>query len=305
MIFDAMLCVAEQHIDIAAKAIRSLRLFTSSRNIYVITSDKNRALIEQRLDRQDLKLTILNEDQFIPGIDLATIQGILQRKIGSPHRGGWYFQQFLKMQACRLPDIADRYLIWDSDTILLKPLEFFDQQGRILIAPSRRYHKPYFEAINRLFGLDKQKDYSFVTEHLMVCTAFMMEILKCLEASAAGEVTWVETIMEAVSPSHLATTGFSEYETYGTYVSARYPDSFTCRELKGTRKGAISFGMQPDARDLFALMQNGYAYATFEAYMPIQLEMSRHNKAMARAIWESHQRRIAELAAAETICRKN
>ena len=248
-------------------------------------------------------VSFLDEDRLIPGINLAAIQQILQRKIGAAERSGWYFQQFLKIQACHLPGIADHYLIWDSDTILLQPLEFFDAQGRILVTPTKRHHKPYFQAINRLLGLDKQTDYSFIAEHLMVRTGFMRELLERLKACAADRQTWVEAIFEAVSPTHLATTGFSEYETYGNYVAARYPDSFTTRELKGTRKGAAAFGMDPDAHDLFALMQSGYAYATFEVYMPRSAEMIRRNKITARQTWEAHRRRAAQFAAADTLCR--
>jgi len=303
MVFDALLCVAEQHNNIAVKAIRSLRLFTRCRNILVITSAGNLPRLEQRLSELDPGITFLDEDKLIPGIDLAAIQHILDRKANSPRRGGWYFQQFLKMYACTFPRIADHYLIWDSDTILLRDLEFFDEQGRGLVTPTKRHHKPYFQTIKRLLGQDKQTDYSFVAEHLMVRTAYMSELLERLKAYATDGQSWAEAILDAVTPAHLATTGFSEYETYGTYVAARYPDSFASRELKGTRGGAVAFGMDPDAHDLFALMQAGYAYATFEVYMPRSVEMIRRNKATARKTWELYSRRAAQLAAADALCR--
>lgn len=303
MIFDALLCVAEQHNYIAVKAIRSLRLFTRCRNILVVTSGRNIALLERRLSGQDTGVSFLDEDRCIPGIDLAAIQHILNQKTGSPRRSGWYFQQFLKIHACTFTGIADHYLIWDSDTILLQALDFFDEQGRVLVTPTKRHHKPYFEAIRRLLGLDKQTDYSFVAEHLMVKTTYMQELLEYLKTSASNGQSWAEAILDAVTPAHLATTGFSEYETYGTYIADRYPDSFASRELKGTRRGAAAFGMDPDAHDLFALMQAGYAYATFEVYMPRSVEMIRRNKATARQTWKLHSRRAAQLAAADALCR--
>ena len=303
MIFDALLCVAEQHNNIAVKAIRSLRLFTRCRNILVITSAGNLAFLEQRLSGLVSGITFLDEDRLIPGVDLAAIQGILHQKAGAPRRGGWYFQQFLKMQASKFPGIADHYLIWDSDTILLRDLEFFDEQGRVLVTPTKRHHKAYFQTIKRLLDLDKRTDYSFVAEHLMVKAAYMRELLERLEACATDGQSWAEAILDAVTPAHLPTIGFSEYETYGTYVAARYPDSFRSRDLKGTRKGAVAFGINPDAHDLFALMQSGYIYATFEVYMPRSGATIRRNKATARRTWELHSRRAAQLAAADALCR--
>lgn len=303
MIFDALLCVAEQHNNIALKAIRSLRLFTRCRNILVITSAGNIPFLEQRLSGLVAGITFLDEDRLIPGVDLAAIQRILNLKAGAPRRGGWYFQQFLKMQACRFPGIADHYLIWDSDTILLRELEFFDETGKVLVTPTKRHHKPYFQTIKRLLDLDRRTDYSFIAEHLMVKTAYMRELLERLTACATDGQSWAEAILDAVTPAHLATIGFSEYETYGTFVAASYPDSFTTRELKGTRKGAVAFGMDLDAHDLFALMQSGYIYATFEVYMARSAEVIRRNKATARKAWEVQSRRAAQLASADALCR--
>lgn len=303
MMYDALLCVAEHHNAIAVKAIRSLRLFTRCSNILVITSAGNLPVLEQRLNGLVAGITFLDEDRLIPEIKLATIQGILQQKAGAPRRGGWYFQQFLKMQACTFAGIAEHYLIWDSDTILLRELEFFDEQGRVLVTPTKRHNKPYFQTLKRLLDLEKRTDYSFVAEHLMVRTAYMRELLERIEECATDRQSWTEAILDAVTPAHLPTIGFSEYETYGTYVAARYPDSFTTRELKGTRKGAAAFGMDPDAHDLFALMQSGYAYATFEVYMPRSAEVIRRNKLIARNAWEAHSRRAAQLAAADALCR--
>jgi len=303
MIFDALLCVAEQHNNIALKAIRSLRLFTRCRNILVITSAGNIPFLEQRLSGLVAGITFLDEDHLIPGVDLAAIQRILNLKAGAPRRGGWYFQQFLKMQACRFPGIADHYLIWDSDTILLRELEFFDETGKVLVTPTKRHHKPYFQTIKRLLDLDRRTDYSFIAEHLMVKTAYMRELLERLTACATDGQSWAEAILDAVTPAYLPTTGFSEYETYGTYVAARYPDSFACRELKGSRGGAAAFGMDPDTHDLFALMQSGWANATFEVSMPRPAETIQRNKATAKRIWDAHRRSAVRFAAAATLCR--
>lgn len=42
--------------------------------------------------------------------------------VGFPARTGWYIQQFLKMGFSQKTKDAD-YLIWDADTIILKPIK--------------------------------------------------------------------------------------------------------------------------------------------------------------------------------------
>jgi len=39
---------------------------------------------------------------------------------------GWYLQQFLKMGAARhVAGLSDHYLLWDSDMVPLKPMQWF------------------------------------------------------------------------------------------------------------------------------------------------------------------------------------
>jgi len=56
------------------------------------------------------------------------------------------------MAICNYSDMADHYLIWDSDTILLKSLLFFDKEKRVLINPETEYHEPYFILIKKSSG---------------------------------------------------------------------------------------------------------------------------------------------------------
>jgi hypothetical protein len=45
---------------------------------------------------------------------------------GRPVQVGWYLQQFLKMGAARhVAGLSDYYLLWDSDMVPLKPMQWF------------------------------------------------------------------------------------------------------------------------------------------------------------------------------------
>jgi Family of unknown function (DUF6492) len=265
MIYDAVICVSSRHKDISLKAIRSLFLFSKSRKFFVITSRQNFPFFEKNL-RPHFPVHLLNEDQLMENVCLRRIQEILDRRVGSHRRAGWYFQQFLKMSACHLPDVADHYLVWDSDTLLLQPLDFFGPDGRVLVNPQTEYHKPYFDLIRRILGVERQVDFSFITENFMINKSYMKELILTLAAEAPGGTSWVELILNSIDDQYLDHSGFSEYETYGNFIALKHGNSIKCRPIKSTRRGAMFYGMSPNKYDLFILMQAGYAFATFEVY---------------------------------------
>ncbi|HON58913.1 MAG TPA: DUF6492 family protein [Smithella sp.] len=172
ILYDAVMCVSLPHRDMALKAIRSLQVFAAPRKIFVITARQNFAFFQSKLDSH-FPLCLLDEDRVIQDITLRVLQDYFARRIGDIRRAGWYFQQFLKMSACNLPDLADHYLIWDSDTVLLQPLTFFGHDGIVLINPKTEHHSPYFTTMQKLLGIGKQVSFSFISEHLMIKKQYM------------------------------------------------------------------------------------------------------------------------------------
>ena len=265
IIYDAVMCVSAQHKDLALKAIRSLHVFAQPRKVFVMTARQNFTFFQQKLDDR-FPICLLDEDGVIEEVNLRRLQDYFSRSLGNAQRSGWYFQQFLKMSACRLPEVAPYYLVWDSDTILLQPLDFFDEKGNVLINPKTEYHRPYFETIRTLLNIERQVGFSFISEHLMIKKPYMQELLDHLTAVSSGKKSWVETLLDAVPRHALGGSGFSEFETYGNFIAYRYPDSFRCRPLKSIRYGARHFGTNPSKFDIFSLMLLGYVFASFETW---------------------------------------
>jgi len=286
MIYDSVLCVATRHKNIALKAIRSLHLFTQSRKIFVITPQHNFAFFENTLD-ECLPVCLLDEDKIIENISLSVIQKYFTQRIGTPLRAGWYFQQFLKMSVSNIPDVADHYLIWDSDTILLQPLTFFDHDRTVFINPKIEDHEPYFKALKKTTDIEKQVDFSFISEHLMVNKSYMSELVHNFRAKASDEVSWVELILNSIDNDHLGASGFSEFETYGNFIALNYKDSFKCRSIKSTRNGAMYFGMNPNKHDILLFMLAGHAFVTFEAWKSGSSNRIARNKTLSKIIYKS------------------
>lgn len=290
-------------------AIRSLARFTASRTIYVITSAENFPFFQELVSAQP-SLELLNEDEVIAGVTLQEIRGYLTRRIGSGARAGWYFQQMLKMALCGRGEVAPHYLIWDSDTIALRPLIFFDDSGRSLVNPKTERVASYFDWMRKALKLERQVRFSFISEHLMVAKESMRELIAAFSGVPVDSGTWVWRLLDLIDDRHLGRSGFSEYETYGNFVASRHPDSFTCRRLKSTRHATVLFGTAPRREDVHYLMLAGHSFASFETYAPQSRVRIALNRAVAGRLFSlstwiarhGRGRGSEQLAAAGELC---
>jgi hypothetical protein len=262
-VYDAVVCVGPKKLDTSKLAIRSLQLFARPRRIYTIASSRFFAELRS-LNENGCDIILIDEDAFIEAVSLHDLEKYLMQRTGSTWGTGWYLQQFLKMAAARLPDIARHYLIWDSDTVMLRAVEFFDAQGRVLVNPKEEHHRPYFELTEKLLGFGRSVPFSFISEHFMVNAGHMRELLQMIETQAPDAKNWVYAILDQITSENLKNSGFSEFETYGNFLQVHHPGSYCCRPLNSSREGAALFGMSPNKCDLYYLLKRGYCFVSFE-----------------------------------------
>jgi len=262
--FDAFVCVGPAHFRTALLAIRALVRHAGPRRVFVATSRAAHARLEG-LRAEGVDLELLDEDALLPGVTLGTLSAYLGAKGSLPRRAGWYLQQFLKMSACRLESIADHYLVLDADTVLLRPVRFIRPDGAVLVNPASERHAPYFATCRALLGLERQVDFSFIAESLMVRRDYMRALLAEIDARPPAGRAWPLKVMDAIDPGDLCLSGFSEYETYGNWVAARHPGHFVVRPLRTRRDGSKRFGMSPSRYDLHRLSLT-YSYVSFEEW---------------------------------------
>jgi hypothetical protein len=103
----------------------------------------------------------------------------------------------------------------------------------------------------RLFGAGKISEKSFIAENMIVSVKVMNELLDEIEANEnlCGKSFW-EKIIDAVEPSQLPGSGFSEYETYGTFVMKNYPKMYGFADFHSYRNGKSLFGENPQKEQL-------------------------------------------------------
>lgn len=154
---------------------------------------------------------------------------------------GWYIQQFIKMEFSRYCN-EEYYLIWDSDTIPLKQIDMFDNNGIPYFDCKNEYHKLYFDTLNSLLPYcHKVNKKSFISEHMVIKTEFMRRLIYEIEKNQEIDgKNYQEKIMQVLK-QNIFKAGFSEFETYGTFVSIMFPQSYNIREWSSMRYGGYFF----------------------------------------------------------------
>lgn len=294
--FDIVLCVGPQHAEIAYKTVLGILTYFNYANIWIISNPMtlNKLKLTLPFNKQ---LIYLEEDKIIPEVSLEKLKEYFKRRDAQPSRAGWYYQQFLKM-SLSLHCQSTHYLIWDADTIPLKRINFF-KADKPLMHTSSEYHKPYFETLNNLLSLDKKIESSFITEHMLVDTAVMKMLIADIQANNSQK-PWPITVLDAVSTEDLSKSGFSEYETYGTFVLDRHHLSFLIREqsdsLQTYRNGTQLFSPNPSYGDLKLLKDMGYHYVTFEIWDSQQEKNIRKNHQQAKLYSQLMNLKLSPLA---------
>jgi hypothetical protein len=236
---------------------QSLRLHMPGSGIHVITKKEDFAKFR---DTCGPELTLWDEAELIPNMTL----GELRRMPFSffPKGAGWYFQQFLKFAFVIVANDSDEhFLIWDADTVLLRPVEFFDGDGRPYYTKATEHHLPYFETFEALFGEPAFREFSFISQHQIINKTILRDMLSEIELRHPESKNWAWAIMENLRGK--GSNLFSEYETYGHYLKARHPDSFVIRNLDWTRNGG-KFAGNPPKQEKIGELGSRFDFAAFE-----------------------------------------
>lgn len=228
---EVVICLHEAHLKNFSLVVS--QLYKNLENIKIVVIGN--IFLKEKVKKIDKKIVFLSEDDMIENLTLEKIKIKLKSLIGEDKRAGWYFQQFLKM-AYSLITKSEYYLIWDSDLILLKELKFFTKDNKMIVYKKTEYHKPYFETLEKILGLEKKFDFSFIAEHFLIKTEIMKEIIKEIERNEKMRGKYFfEKILNSISVKDLPNSGFSEFETYGTYALSNYREEFKIKEIKSWR----------------------------------------------------------------------
>lgn len=229
--------------------------------VVIIGNETTGKIVEQ----SGKDILCLNEDTIYEGMSYKNIDAAIKERSGKEGRTGWYFQQFLKMAyALRCKD--DYYLVWDGDTIPVREIALFDKDGHPFMALKEEYNKPYFDTMKNLLGLEKVREESFISEHMLIHTGCMQEMIAEIEKKDTLQGRhFFEKILSAVEPDMLSSSGFSEYETYGTYVTVKHPELYKCIPYTSSRHTVSLIGYNPSIEQIQWLAEK-YEAVSFEKW---------------------------------------
>ena len=163
---------------------------------------------------------------------------------GKTERGGWYLQQLLKLYAgVVIPDILDRYLVIDSDTIFLKPTKFI-QDGLCLLNYSNEFWGEYFLFMERLHpSFRKIHEKSGICHHMMFETKYVKEMIQMVEKQHEDLhfPGFYDIFLHKVDRNYIRLSGASEYELYFNYMLNYHSDKIVLRKLKFINTNQFDF----------------------------------------------------------------
>ena len=258
--FDLVIPAIEKDSYILLSNLRWIKKFIDYDRLIIIGDGS----VKTALDVAFGDIVYLNEEDVIDKESVRLLMTELAAEDDDcKARMGWYYQQFLKMQYARICE-KDYYLAWDSDTIPLHKVEMI-KDGKPIFDIKTEHNPVYFETIKNIFGINRAGKYSFISEHMLFSTVIMKEMLDSIENTYKSEKTafW-EIILRAIPKGEVKYSGFSEFETYGTYCMNLHPGEYTLRRWHSTRNGGYYFDKDSFGDDEIKWLRPYYDAVSFE-----------------------------------------
>jgi hypothetical protein len=161
---------------------------------------------------------------------------------GNVRRFGWYLQQFHKIQALQTLS-AESLVIWDADCVPLKPMQLFSPDGTPIFMRARENHAPYFAMIERLLGLERVQDRSFIVPGFPIRQSWVDDFIRAIQ-DRNPSLDWFEAVIAATD--FTLQSGFSETETLGTWIANSYPGQWISSDVAWERRGQSRYGFARD-----------------------------------------------------------
>jgi hypothetical protein len=179
------------------------------------------------------------------------------------NRIGWYLQQLVKLCALYMFREDDLVIIWDADTVPLKPISFVSKEGKILHYSGTEYNRPYFDTIWRLLGMERKVGYSFIAQSFAMKGTWIDHFVKYVETHNGKH--WKTAILDAIDFEH--GTSFSEYETLGTFATNFFQTEMSRSPGRWYRFGNSAIGSVRNLEHPANLRRLAdYDFVSFEAW---------------------------------------
>lgn len=138
------------------------------------------------------------------------------------YRKGWIFQQLIKLFPIFVQ--SENYMIVDSDVIFNREIEI---GYKFWLSDRQQHHVPYFNFMKH-FNIEKVVDYTFIND-------FMIFNRKICQEMTGQPIDFFNKMNILLSEDCFP----AEFEMYGNYVTAKYPDMYQTVQQKVYTNGVF------------------------------------------------------------------
>jgi hypothetical protein len=157
---------------------------------------------------------------------------------GNSKRYQWYLQQFYKIEAILKAD-SQSVVIWDADCVPVQHLKLFGDNGDpIYMQASQEFNYVYFETIEKMLDIQRVQDFSFIIPGFPISKEWVTDFAQYFRDKHG--INWYDSIIENTPFERMS--GFSEFETLGTWIADKYPNSWSKVDVRWERLGQSRFG---------------------------------------------------------------
>jgi len=250
--------------DLEAWAVAAPQILRFIRALHyeVIVPDDQ---VESFVKRTPSAIKVVAESFYLGAFSLAWCKSQMPEWAHS--RAGWYLQQIIKISALGAGRPGQTALIWDADTVPLRPLHFFNDSGCLQYYRGRdkpEFWTPYFETLQSLAGFDRCAPHSFISQSFPVRVEWVQAFQ--IHVEQRHGVPWPQAIMAALDHTKGGCC-FSEYETLGNFFYQHWPDSMVFSPRTHFREGTRLIGRAIDVHNPeWSRLPEWIDYIAFEEY---------------------------------------
>jgi len=192
-------------------------------SIHLIVSDRTLYNDMELLKTLTKKLIHLHLETNVLKIDKSRIK----------YRPNWIYQMLLKI----FQNVGknDDFLVIESDCVILNKLNFFNQNKTIFYLGRDHYHQPYYNFNQKLLGIGREYNHSFISEFMMYNKKVVKEILNKTKCNT------IEDFLELIYLYVDTDCHPSDYDLYGNFYYVNYPDKFETKVLNFNMSGRSNF----------------------------------------------------------------
>lgn len=249
-------CIAAD-AGVWAHTCENLLNFIPAKKYLLIVPDSDVGIFKSVTDK---KFSIAPESTFVPGLKETLMTKVPPEAV---NRVGWYLQQFVKLSVLKDVLQNENIVIWEGDAVPLKPINFFRSTGEVEFFTGTNVHAPYFDLIQRLLGLRRATNFSFIGQCFPCKGSWANAFFSFIENKF--EDTYQNAILDLIDFKQ--SSGFSEYETLGAFVYHHYPRQVICSRKEWERNGSALIGGPFNIiREPYKHLIKRYEHLTFEKW---------------------------------------